>query len=365
MKGAQPEGQITSMFIDHIRIIASAGDGGNGVVHFRREKFKPKGGPDGGDGGDGGNVILRVDPAVDNLKAYSYDPKLIAKSGGHGAGNRKHGKSAKDKIGRVPPGTVVYRSNATTVMEAVELERSGEGIELEPIADLTQYGEEFVLCAGGKGGKGNWHYKTSTNQAPEEHTLGTEGESGIYYLELRRIADAGMVGFPNAGKSTLVSKLSHATPKIANYPFTTLNPMVGVVEFPKYRRCTVADIPGLIEGAHDNRGLGHEFLRHITRCKLLLFVIDMAGSEERNPIEDLEILRKEVKLYDEELAKFDWLVVANKMDLDGAEENLEQFRQRFPSLTIIPLSAETEDGIELLRQELDQRVGYRKDLNQA
>jgi len=208
-------------------------------------------------------------------------------------------------------------------------------------------------------------HKTSTNQAPEEHTLGTEGESGIYYLELRRIADAGMVGFPNAGKSTLVSKLSHATPKIANYPFTTLNPMVGVVEFPKYRRCTVADIPGLIEGAHDNRGLGHEFLRHITRCKLLLFVIDMAGSEERNPIEDLEILRKEVKLYDEELAKFDWLVVANKMDLEGAEENLEQFRQRFPSLTIIPLSAETEDGIELLRQELDQRVGYRKDLNQA
>jgi len=349
------------MFIDHIRIIASAGDGGNGVVHFRREKFRPKGGPDGGDGGNGGDVILKVDPAVDNLKAYSYDPKLIAKPGQHGAGNRKHGRSAKTRIGKVPPGTVVYRSNATTVTEAVELERSEQGVDLEPIADLTEYGEEFVLCAGGKGGKGNWHYKTSTNQSPEEHTLGTEAEFGVFYLELRRIADAGMVGFPNAGKSTLVSKLSHATPKIANYPFTTLNPMVGVVEFPKFRRCTVADIPGLIEGAHENRGLGHEFLRHITRCKLLLFVIDMAGSEGRDPVEDLETLRMEIKLYDEDVSKYEWLVIANKMDLEGADENLEVFRQRFPKLTIVPLSADTEEGLEGLRKELDERVGYRRD----
>lgn len=349
------------MFIDHIRIYAEGGDGGNGVVHFRREKFRPKGGPDGGDGGDGGSVILRVDAAVDNLKAYSYDPKLIAKRGEHGAGNRKHGKSAKDRIGKVPPGTVVYRSTAATVSEAVELERSDQGIDLEPIADLTDYGAEFVLCQGGKGGKGNWHYKSATNQAPEEHTLGTEAEYGVFYLELRRIADAGMVGFPNAGKSTLVNKLSHATPKIGNYPFTTLNPMVGVVEFPKYRRCTVADIPGLIEGAHDNRGLGHEFLRHITRCKLLLFVIDMAGSEMRDPIEDLEILRKEIKLYDEDVASFDWLVVANKMDLEGAGENLAKFRARFPKQTIIPISAETGEGLESLRAELDKRVGYRKD----
>lgn len=351
-----------NVFIDHIRIYAEAGDGGNGVVHFRREKFKPKGGPDGGDGGDGGSVILRVDPSVDNLKAYSYDPKLVAKRGGHGAGNRKHGKSSKDRIGKVPPGTVVYRSNAATVSEAVEMERSEQGVELEPIADLTEYGEEFVLCQGGKGGKGNWHYKSSTNQAPEEHTLGTEAEYGVFYLELRRIADAGMVGFPNAGKSTLVNKLSHATPKIGNYPFTTLNPMVGVVEFPKYRRCTVADIPGLIEGAHDNRGLGHEFLRHITRCKLLLFVIDMAGSEGRDPIEDLQILRTEIKMYDEDLSKFDWMVVANKMDLEGADENLANFRARFPKQTVIPISAEQEEGLDALREELDRRVGYRKDL---
>ena len=349
------------MFIDHIRILASAGDGGNGVVHFRREKFRPKGGPDGGDGGNGGSVILRVDPAVDNLKAYSYDPKLISKPGQHGAGSRKHGKSSRDKIGKVPPGTVVYRSNASTVMEAVEMERSGQGVDLEPIADLTEYGEEFILCAGGKGGKGNWHYKTSTNQSPEEHTLGTEAELGVFYLELRRIADAGMVGFPNAGKSTLVSKLSHATPKIANYPFTTLNPMVGVVELPKYRRCTVADIPGLIEGAHENRGLGHEFLRHITRCHLLLFVIDMAGSEGRDPIQDLETLRMEIKMYDEDVSKFEWLVVANKMDLEGADENLAIFQQRFPKVTIVPLSADTEEGLDGLRKELDERVGYRKD----
>ncbi|MFK7910766.1 MAG: GTPase ObgE [Akkermansiaceae bacterium] len=349
------------MFIDHIRVYAEAGDGGNGVVHFRREKFRPKGGPDGGDGGNGGSVILRVDPAVDNLKAYSYDPKLVAKGGEHGGGNRKHGKSTKDKIGKVPPGTVVYRSNAATVSEAVEMERGDEGIDLEPIADLTEYGEEFVLCQGGKGGKGNWHFKSSTNQAPEEHTLGTEADYGVYYLELRRIADAGMVGFPNAGKSTLVSKLSHAEPKIANYPFTTLNPMVGVVEFPEYRRCTVADIPGLIEGAHDNRGLGHEFLRHITRCRLLLFVIDMAGSEMRDPIEDLQILRQEIKLYDPEVADFDWMIVANKMDLEGAEENLANFKARFPKQTIIPISAEQEEGLDVLREELDKRVGYRKD----
>ncbi len=348
------------MFIDHIRIIAKAGDGGNGVVHFIREKFRPKGGPDGGDGGNGGSVILRVDPSADNLKAYSYDPKLICKPGEHGAGARRHGKTSQDVIGRVPPGTVVYRSKATTVSEAVELERSEEGIDLEPVADLTEYGEEFVLCQGGKGGKGNWHYKSSTNQSPEEHTLGTEAEFGVYYLELRRIADAGMVGFPNAGKSTLVSKLSKAEPKIANYPFTTLNPMVGVVEFPKFRRCTVADIPGLIEGAHENRGLGHEFLRHITRCKLLLFVIDMAGSEGRHPIEDLQILRTEIKMYDEDVAKFDWLIVANKMDLEGAEENLEIFKQRFPKVSIIPISAMEETGLDGLKEELDKRVGYRR-----
>lgn len=349
------------MFVDNIRVYCKAGDGGNGVVHFRREKYLPKGGPDGGDGGDGGDVILEVSPHTDNLKEFFYDPKLVAKPGGHGAGARKHGKNGKARIAKVPPGTVIYRSPAMTIAEAVEIERSGEGIDLEPVADLTTYGDKFVLCSAGKGGKGNWHYKSSVNRAPEEHTLGTDGGEGVYYFELRRIADAGMVGFPNAGKSTLVSQLSAATPKIAAYPFTTLQPMVGVVEFDGYKRCTVADIPGLIEGAHENRGLGHEFLRHITRCHILIFVIDMAGVDMRDPITDLETLRKEVKMYDEELAKFEWVVVANKMDLPESEENYKNFCARFPNLRIFPMAAGEGEGLEDFRTYLEETVASRPD----
>lgn len=345
------------MFVDNIRVYCKAGDGGNGVVHFRREKYLPKGGPDGGDGGGGGDIIIEVSPHTDNLRNFFYDPKIIAKGGAHGAGARKHGKSGKTVIAKVPPGTVIYKSPALSIKDAVEMER-GSGIDLEPVADLTNPGDQFLLCKGGKGGKGNWHYKTSTNRAPEEHTLGTEGDEAVYYFELRRIADAGMVGFPNAGKSTLVGKLSAAEPKVGSYPFTTLQPTVGVVEFPGFRRCTVADIPGLIEGASENRGLGHEFLRHITRCHVLLFVIDMAGFDGRDPVEDLQILRTEIKLYDEDLAKFEWVVVANKMDLEGAEENLEIFKQRFPKVRIIPMSAQNEEGIDQLREYLDETVGF-------
>ena len=344
------------MFVDNIRIYCKAGDGGNGVVHFRRAKYLPKGGPDGGDGGDGGDVILEVSPHTDNLKEFFYDPKLVAKGGAHGGGARRHGKNGNTRIAKVPPGTVIYRSPAYTIADAVAMERSDEGIDLEPVVDLTNYGDQFVLCAGGRGGKGNWHYKSSVNRSPEEHTLGIEGGEGVYYFELRRIADAGMVGFPNAGKSTLVSKLSAATPKIAAYPFTTLQPMVGVVEFPGFKRCTVADIPGLIEGAHENRGLGHEFLRHITRCHILIFVIDMAGVDGRNPIEDLQTLRTEVKMYDEDLANFEWVIVANKMDLPDAEENYEHFKQRFPDLPTFPMSAHEEDGIDALRDYLEKSV---------
>ena len=347
------------MFIDHIRIFCKAGDGGNGVISFRREKYVPRGGPDGGDGGNGGDIVLVVDPSTDNLRQYHYDPKLVAQNGNNGAGGRKTGRGGKTVIGKVPPGTVVYRTNATSVQEAADLERGEEGIDLEPVADLTENGQEFVLCHGGKGGKGNWNYRTATNRAPQEHTLGTEGEGGVYYLELRRIADAGLVGFPNAGKSTLLGKLSAAKPKVAAYPFTTLQPSVGVVEFPGFRRCTVADIPGLIEGAHDNRGLGHEFLRHITRCRVLLFVIDMAGSEGRDPMSDLEILRKEIKEYDEELARFPWMIVANKMDIEGSAEHLATFRRRFPKIEILPISADTGEGLDALRHMLDQEVGYR------
>ena len=353
--------QFANMFIDHIRIFGKAGDGGNGVVSWRREKFVPRGGPDGGDGGAGGDIILVVDASTDNLRAYHYDPKLIAEDGKNGAGGRKTGKSGKRVVGKVPPGTVVYRSNAVTVQEAVEFERSSEGIDLEPIADLTEIGQEFVLCKGGEPGDGNWNFKTATNRTPVEHTLGTPGEQSVFYLELRRIADAGLVGFPNAGKSTLLGQLSHAKPKVASYPFTTLQPVVGVVEFPSYRRCTIADIPGLIEGAHENRGLGHEFLRHITRCRVLLFVIDMAGSEGRDPISDLEILRREIKEYDDELARFPWKIIANKMDLEGAAENLAVFRDRFPKIDIIPISADNGLGLDDLRQVLDNEIGHRTD----
>ena len=346
------------MFIDHIRILAKAGDGGNGVVSFRREKFVPRGGPDGGDGGNGGDVILIVDNSTDNLRAYHYDPKLIAEDGKNGAGVRKTGKGGKKIYGKVPPGTVVYRSNAATITEAVDYERSDEGIDLEPIADLTEEGQTFVLCKGGEAGRGNWNYKTPTNRTPTEHTLGTPGDQGVFYLELRRIADAGLIGFPNAGKSTLLGKLSEAKPKVASYPFTTLKPMVGVVNLGGFRRCTVADIPGIIEGAHENRGLGHEFLRHVTRCRVLLFVIDMAGTDNRDPVSDLEVLRKEVKEYDDELARFPWKVIANKMDSEVATENLVRFRERFPKVDIVPISAELEQGLDDVKQMLDNEVGY-------
>lgn len=345
------------MFVDNIRIFAKAGKGGNGLASFRREKFVPKGGPDGGDGGDGGSVILEVDPHTNDLRAFFYDPKLIATDGVPGGHVRRHGKDGKTVVGKVPPGTIVYRSNAETMQEATWLEREGEGIELEQIADLTELGERFVLCQGGEGGRGNWHFRTSTNQSPTEFEFGTDAESGVFFLELRRIADAGLVGYPNAGKSTLLGDLSSAKPKVADYPFTTLQPIVGVVEFEDFRRCVVADIPGIIEGAHRNRGLGHEFLRHIMRCKLLIFVVDMTGLE-RDPIEDLQQLRTEIKLYSEELAQRPWLIVANKMDQDASLENLENFRRRFLKQEIIPVSALTGEGIDTMKARLNELIGY-------
>jgi GTP-binding protein len=253
----------------------------------------------------------------------------------------------------------VYRSQARAVEEAVELERSEDGVELVPVCDLVEEGQEFVLLEGGKGGRGNFHFRSSTNQTPEEREWGTEGGEGIFYFELRRIADVGLVGFPNAGKSTLLGKISAKKPKVASYPFTTLTPQIGVVQLEGAKRCTFADIPGLIEGAHANRGLGHEFLRHITRCRILLFVVDIAGSETRDPIEDLEILRKEIKLYDEDLARFPWMVVANKMDLEGAPENLLAFKNRFPQIPVVPISASEEEGIEELKTEVARVLAER------
>src|SRR4029077_1488805 len=223
-----------------------------------------------------------------------------------------------------------------------------------PVTDLARDEQEFVLCRGGAGGKGNVHFKSSRNRAPRQYTEGEEGEQGHFLLELRTIADAGLVGYPNAGKSTLLRKISAARPKVAAYPFTTLHPIIGVVEFPEYGRATIADIPGLIEGAHRGLGLGHEFLRHITRCRIFLFVVDVAGSEGRNPIEDLQQLRKELDLYDPLLSQRPWFVIANKMDLPGADENLSGVRKKFPKIDIVPISAAKGEGIEKLKEKLEK-----------
>ena len=352
------------MFVDRIKVFAQAGNGGRGCVSFRREKFVPKGGPDGGDGGRGGDVILRADRHVDNLRGLFYEPLIKGKSGGHGMGKKMYGRAAPAKIVKVPVGTIVYAfreddesgKRSTSNEEAIgastaPLTINYQSSDAEPLVDLTQEDQEFVLCRGGGGGKGNVHFKSSRNRAPIQYTEGEEGEQGHFLLELHTIADAGLVGYPNAGKSTLLRKISAARPKVAPYPFTTLHPIIGVVEFSGYRRATIADIPGLIEGAHRNLGLGHDFLRHITRCRLLLFVVDAAGSEGRNPIEDLQNLRREINLYDPTLSQRPWFVIANKMDLP-ARENLEALRNRFASIEIVPVSAMKGEGIEELKAAL-------------
>src|SRR6266516_7838913 len=361
------------MFVDRIKVFAQAGSGGRGCVSFRREKFVPKGGPDGGDGGRGGDVVLLADQHVDNLSNLFYEPIIKAKNGGHGQGKKMHGRSAPAKIVKVPVGTIVYESrNADRGLRKEEggehqtsnikhqtpdkdvVNASVEPSTSPPLIDLMHHGQEFVLCRVGSGGKGNVHFKSSRNRAPRQYTEGEEGEQGHFLLELRTIADAALVGYPNAGKSTLLRRISAARPKVAAYPFTTLHPIIGVVEFPGYRRATIADIPGLIEGAHRGLGLGHEFLRHITRCRILLFVIDVAGSESRNPIEDLQKLRREIDLYDPTLSKRPWYIIANKMDLPAARENLQALQDRFPTVEIAAVSAQTGEGVEELIAKLEK-----------
>ncbi len=371
------------MFVDHIKVFAQAGRGGDGSASFRRESFVPKGGPDGGDGGRGGSIVLRADTHVDNLTPFFYEPIVKAKNGENGGGRQCSGKSAPDRIVPVPIGTIVYRMSTPEKREGLEPsvaygtdatfidftksptdeipdEQPAPAFDpeqLEIVVDLTENEQEFVLCKGGKGGIGNVHFKSSRNRVPTQFTYGEEGEEGTFYLELRKIADVGLVGYPNAGKSTLLTRVSAAHPKIASYPFTTLTPHIGVVELPRYSRYTVADIPGLIEGAHENIGLGHEFLRHIVRCKLLAFVIDMAGSEGREPVADLESLRREIDLYDSTLSDRPWIIVANKMDLPAAAENLKAFKRRFrKKIEIIAVSAQESEGIEPLKKRLGELV---------
>ncbi len=388
---------ICAVFVDRIKIFAQAGKGGRGCVSFRREKFVPKGGPDGGDGGRGGDVVLRADQHTDHLAHLFYEPIIKAKNGGHGRGKKMHGKNAPSKVIKVPVGTIVYQLRSADCGSepdwrlridgdqsdiSINFRNSVNGREIEidrphlsdeqsiedqsaihnsqsamdVLADLARDGQEFILCKGGAGGKGNVHFKSSRNRAPREYTDGDEGESGRFLLELRSIADAALVGYPNAGKSTLIQRISAARSKIAPYPFTTLHPVIGVVELGDYRRMTIADIPGLIEGAHRNLGLGHDFLRHITRCRLLLFVLDMAGSEGRSPIADLESLRREIDLYDPHLSLRPWIVVANKMDLPQAKKNLRDFGKRFPQRMIISISAKEGRGINELKRLLGEWI---------
>src|SRR5438046_7568450 len=351
------------MFVDRIKIFAQAGKGGRGCASFRREKFVAKGGPDGGDGGRGGDVILRADRHVDNLANLFYEPIIKAKDGGHGMGKKMSGRAGADKVVKIPVGTVVWRGEQTMPVIPSEVEASHEITSTVPwqdsstshgttgaevVADLTRDGQDFVLCRGGAGGKGNVDFKSSRNRAPRQYTEGEEGEQGHFLLELRTIAGVGLVWPPNAGKSRLLRKISAARPKVAAYPFTTLHPIVGVIEFPGYRRATVADIPGLIEGAHRGLGLGHEFLRHITRCRVLISVVDVAGSEGRNPVEDLRNIRREIALYDPQLSQRAWHIIANKMDLPAARENLKRLQDRFSNIDIVPVSSQTGDGLETL-----------------
>jgi len=332
------------MFVDEVEVTLLAGDGGNGCISFRREKYIPFGGPNGGDGGNGGHVVLQADENVGDLTAYRYVHTYKAKAGEPGRGSDQHGKTGNSRLLKVPLGTIVIDKNTR-----------------KPIKELLNHEEEFIICKGGSGGWGNTHFKSSVNQVPKRANPGTEGERGDFKLVLKIIADIGLVGFPNAGKSSLTNEITRAHPTIADYPFTTLNPHIGIIEYPDdYRRLILADIPGLIKGASDNRGLGHRFLRHIERCKLLCIIIDMAGMDSRDPAEDYQDLLTELENYDGALLNKPRLVVANKIDEDAAQDNLSNFSKRH-DVSVSPISCLSDEGIpELLRRFLDEVTSIQK-----
>ncbi|HEY3755404.1 MAG TPA: GTPase ObgE [Opitutaceae bacterium] len=326
------------MFVDECVIKAYAGDGGRGCISFRREKYEPWGGPNGGDGGRGGDVVLVGNDDTNNLVDFKFQPHWKAERGEHGLGKDCSGREGKSAILRLPLGTVVINEET--------------GL---PVAEIIEDGQQIILCRGGNGGWGNTHFKTSTNRAPKRANPGQLGEQGVYRLILKSIADVGFVGFPNAGKSSLTGAITKAHPKTAAYPFTTLHPQIGVIEFPDGRRLLVADIPGLIEGASENRGLGHRFLRHIERCALLLLIVDMAGTDNRDPRDDYKHLLGELKLYDPALLKKPRLVAANKLDVPEAKEWLAKFKRRH-KVDVLEISCLTGAGLERLKKELLKRV---------
>lgn len=320
------------MFIDKVDIFIKAGNGGNGCVSFRREKYVAKGGPDGGDGGNGANVVFKVDPGENTLLPFRYRRKFVAENGQDGMPQKFHGKTGEDLVITVPPGTLIKEKETQRV-----------------IFDMSK-SDTFVAAKGGKGGWGNVHFATPTRQVPRFAKRGIPGEEKEITLELKMLADVGLVGFPNVGKSTLLSMVSAARPKIANYHFTTLSPMLGVVSIGEGANFVMADIPGLIEGASDGAGLGHNFLRHVDRCRLLVHVVDASGSEGRDPVDDIEAINLELIKYNEELASRPQIIVANKCDIgvsDQTKEALEAYC-RANEVELIYISAATNDNVRPL-----------------
>jgi GTP-binding protein len=329
------------MFIDEVRIYVKAGDGGNGCLAFRREKYVPRGGPSGGDGGRGGDVVLVATGHQNTLLQFRFNPEHKAQRGRHGEGSNRTGHDGASIEVPVPVGTVVYD------------DETGEKLH-----DFTQAGERWVAARGGRGGKGNARFATSTHQAPTEHEPGKPGQEHRLRLELKLLADAGLVGFPNAGKSTLISRISAARPKIADYPFTTLEPQLGVVQMPDLRSFVVADIPGLIEGAHLGAGLGIQFLRHIERTRLLVHLVDVSEASGRDPVHDFEAVMTELASFSEELAAKPMILVATKMDAaqDPARVGSLEALARERGLAFFRISSVTGEGLEELRFAMADRV---------
>lgn len=333
------------MFVDEADIHVKAGHGGRGCLSFRREKFVPKGGPDGGDGGNGGSVFLVADPHRNTLVHFRFNPEFAAQRGGHGQGSNRHGRNGRPLDIPVPIGTTVLMRD----------EHTGDLVQL---ADLTENGQRVCVAKGGRGGLGNAHFVTSTNRAPRKVQPGEPGEEFHLRLALRLLADVGLVGYPNAGKSTLISRISAAKPKIANYPFTTLTPHLGVVTLSDDRSFVVADVPGLIEGAHSGHGLGHQFLRHVERTKVLAHLVDVSSESGRDPVDDFETIRRELELYDAAVMEKPQLVVATKMDAldDPARAEALEARARERGLPFFRISAVTGDGLPRLLEALWQPV---------
>ena len=325
-------------FIDQVEVLVRSGKGGDGSMSMRREALVEFGGPDGGDGGRGGDVVFKASEHINTLLGLYYDPKCFAQDGEPGKGQKMYGKRGKDLVVPVPLGTEVYDVE-TGLM----------------IADITEPGQSVIVAKGGAGGFGNVHFKSSVNQAPTEHTPGGPYEEKRLRLELKTIADAGLLGFPNAGKSSLLTVLSSATPKIASYPFTTLNPMVGTIVYHDYAKIAMADVPGIIEGAARGVGLGLAFLKHLERSKVLVYVLDMAGTDNREPWKDYEILKKEIDEYSAELAERPYLVVANKMDTEAAQENYARFVEE-TGVKPIAISCQSREGLEAFKEELRKVV---------